>query len=83
VPDLVVDASIALAWGMPDEYSSYAIAALAAVEQNIMYVPDLWAYEVANVWSLPPAGSGSRKLTCKHSPPRSHVCVCAFRAPKR
>jgi predicted nucleic acid-binding protein len=48
VPDLVVDASIALAWGTPDESSSYAIAALAAVEQSIMYVPDLWAYEVAN-----------------------------------
>jgi predicted nucleic acid-binding protein len=48
VPDLVIDASLALAWGMPDESSSYAIAALAAVEPSIMYVPDLWAYEVAN-----------------------------------
>jgi predicted nucleic acid-binding protein len=28
--------------------SSYAIAALAAVEQGIMHVPALWAYEVAN-----------------------------------
>jgi predicted nucleic acid-binding protein len=28
--------------------SSYAVAALAAVEQGIMHVPALWAYEVAN-----------------------------------
>jgi predicted nucleic acid-binding protein len=46
--DLVVDASIALAWGLPDESSPYAVSALAAIEEGIVHVPDLWAYEVAN-----------------------------------
>ena|ERR1700761_7113963 len=46
--DLVVDASNVLAWGLPDESSSYAVTVLAAVEHGIMHVPDLWAYEVAN-----------------------------------
>jgi predicted nucleic acid-binding protein len=48
VPDLVIDASIALAWALPDESSAYAMTALAAVEQSTIYVPTLWAYEVAN-----------------------------------
>jgi predicted nucleic acid-binding protein len=48
VPDLVIDASIALAWFLPDESSAYALTALAAVEQSTIHVPDLWAYEVAN-----------------------------------
>jgi predicted nucleic acid-binding protein len=48
VPDLVIDASIALAWALPDESSAYAITALAAVEHSVIFVPDLWAYEVAN-----------------------------------
>jgi hypothetical protein len=41
MPDLVVDASIALAWGLPDESSSYAVTVLEAVEQH---VPALWAW---------------------------------------
>jgi predicted nucleic acid-binding protein len=45
MPDLVVDASTALAWGLPDESSSYAVA---AVERGVMHVPALWACEVAN-----------------------------------
>ena len=45
---LVVDASIALAWALPDESSAYADAALAAVERDGLRVPDLWAREVAN-----------------------------------
>ena len=45
---LVVDASIALAWGLPDESSAYADAVLAVVERDGLRVPDLWARELAN-----------------------------------
>lgn len=45
---LVVDASIALSWGLPDESSDYADAALAAIEQHIIRVPEIWPREVAN-----------------------------------
>jgi predicted nucleic acid-binding protein len=45
---LVVDASIALAWGLPDESSAYADAVLAVVERDGLRVPDLWAGEIAN-----------------------------------
>jgi len=45
---LVVDASIALAWALPDESSTYADAVLAVVERDGMRVPSLWAREVAN-----------------------------------
>jgi predicted nucleic acid-binding protein len=45
---LVVDASVALAWALPDESSVYADAALAVAEAEGLRVPDLWAREVAN-----------------------------------
>jgi predicted nucleic acid-binding protein len=45
---LVIDASVALAWALPDEASIYAEAALAAVEKGTVYVPELWPYEIAN-----------------------------------
>jgi predicted nucleic acid-binding protein len=45
---LVVDASIALAWALPDESSAYADVVLAAVEREGMRVPELWAREIAN-----------------------------------
>ena len=45
---LVVDASIALAWALPDESSTYADAVLAVVERDGLRVPTLWAREVAN-----------------------------------
>jgi predicted nucleic acid-binding protein len=45
---LVVDASIALAWGLPDESSAYADAVLAVVEREGLRVPDLWPREIAN-----------------------------------
>jgi predicted nucleic acid-binding protein len=48
MPGLVVDASIALAWALPDESSSYADAALAVVETEGLRVPEIWAREVAN-----------------------------------
>ena len=45
---LVVDASVALAWALPDESSLYAEAVLVAAEADGLRVPDLWAREVAN-----------------------------------
>jgi predicted nucleic acid-binding protein len=45
---LVVDASVALAWALPDESSTYADAVLAVVEQEGLRVPELWAREIAN-----------------------------------
>jgi predicted nucleic acid-binding protein len=43
---LVVDASVALAWALPDESSAYADAVLAVVERD--GVPELWSREIAN-----------------------------------
>lgn len=45
---IVVDASVALAWALPDEISAYADAVLAALETDGKRVPDLWPHEVAN-----------------------------------
>jgi len=45
---IVVDASVALAWALPDEISAYADAVLAAAESEGVRVPDLWPREVAN-----------------------------------
>jgi predicted nucleic acid-binding protein len=45
---LVVDASVALAWGLPDESSAYADTILAVVEREGLRVPELWAREIAN-----------------------------------
>jgi predicted nucleic acid-binding protein len=45
---LVVDASVALAWALPDESSTYADAVLTVVERDGLRVPELWAREIAN-----------------------------------
>ncbi len=45
---LVVDASVALAWALPDESSAYAEAVLSVVEREGLRVPVLWAREIAN-----------------------------------
>lgn len=45
---VVVDASLALAWGFPDEASDYADAVLAALDKKTISVPALWPAEVAN-----------------------------------
>lgn len=45
---VVVDASVALAWALPDESSRYADAVLAVVEREGLRVPELWAREIAN-----------------------------------
>jgi predicted nucleic acid-binding protein len=45
---LVVDASVALSWALPDENSAYADDVLAEVEREGLRVPELWAREIAN-----------------------------------
>ena len=45
---LVVDASVALAWALPDESSAYADAVLSVVEREGLRVLELWAREIAN-----------------------------------
>ena len=45
---IIVDASVALAWALPDELSPYADAVLARVESEGLQVPELWPREIAN-----------------------------------
>jgi len=47
--DWVLDASIALAWALPDEASDQADRFLSRVTaKDVLWVPSLWWYEVAN-----------------------------------
>ena len=46
--DVVVDASVALAWCFPDEASEYADAVLMALEGRAVLVPAVWPLEVTN-----------------------------------
>jgi predicted nucleic acid-binding protein len=46
--EIVVDASVALAWCFPDEASEYADWVLVALEGRTVIVPAVWALEVAN-----------------------------------
>jgi predicted nucleic acid-binding protein len=45
---LVVDASVAPAWALPDESSAYADDVLTVAERDGLRVPELWAREIAN-----------------------------------
>jgi predicted nucleic acid-binding protein len=45
---VVVDASIALAWCFPDETSDYADAVLVSLEGKTLLVPSIWSLEIAN-----------------------------------
>jgi predicted nucleic acid-binding protein len=46
--EVVVDASVALAWCFPDEASTYADAVLVALEGHTILVPAVWGLEIAN-----------------------------------
>lgn len=46
--EIVIDASVALAWCFPDERSVYAERVLEALEGHVVLVPAIWALEVAN-----------------------------------
>jgi predicted nucleic acid-binding protein len=46
--EVVMDASVALAWCFPDEASDYADEVLVAAEGHSIVVPALWPIEVTN-----------------------------------
>ena len=48
---IVVDASITLAWSIPQEQDALALKALGYVEHTGAVAPVLWRYEVANLLS--------------------------------
>lgn len=45
---LVLDASLAMSWALPDEASTYSDAVLAKVAASGALVPGLWPHEMAN-----------------------------------
>ncbi len=48
---IVIDASVTLAWSLPDEKDSKAARVLELVERGGALAPTLWSYEIANVLS--------------------------------
>ena len=44
----VIDSSMALAWGLPDETSPKAEQFLGDLADDTLWVPALWWYEIAN-----------------------------------
>jgi predicted nucleic acid-binding protein len=57
--EVVIDASVALAWCFPDEASDYADGVLVALEGQAMLVPAVWGLEIANAIL---AGERSKRL---------------------
>lgn len=47
-PAMVLDASLALSWALPDEASAYSDAILKTVALSGALVPGLWPHEMAN-----------------------------------
>jgi predicted nucleic acid-binding protein len=45
---LIVDASVTLAWALPDEHSAYADAALQHLTRHGAHVPEIWVLEILN-----------------------------------
>jgi predicted nucleic acid-binding protein len=66
----VVDASVALAWGFPDEGNEYADAVLLTLEHETMLVPPLFALEVANGLVV-----GERRKRLRHAEIRRFVAL--------
>lgn len=48
VNEIVIDASLALAWCFPDEASDYADGVLVALKDRTAIVPAIWSVEIAN-----------------------------------
>lgn len=46
---LIIDASVAIAWAVPDKTNSYADAAMEAGISEGIVVPSLWFLEVGNI----------------------------------
>ncbi len=45
---VVIDASVALAWAFPDKGNEYAERVLATLQGRTIFVPAVWALEIAN-----------------------------------
>lgn len=65
-----MDASVALAWGFPDEGNEYADAVLLTLEHETMLVPPLFALEVANGLVV-----GERRKRLRHAEIRRFVAL--------
>lgn len=52
MPSIVLDSSVAMAWSLGDEDSSFAERAVRAAFDAVAHVPTLWLYEVQNVLAL-------------------------------
>jgi len=65
---IVIDASVALAWCFPDEASDYADSVLLAVENQTVFVPAIWAVEIANALLV-----GERRKRIRQSEVRSFI----------
>ena len=51
--EAVLDASVALAWTLPDEGSARAERFLARISpESVLWVPALWWYEIANALTM-------------------------------
>lgn len=50
--ELVIDASVTLAWFFEDEVSRYSDRALDIAEQGHAIAPSLWSLEIANAFAL-------------------------------
>lgn len=48
IREFVLDASLTLAWALPDEASDYSNSILKQVVSGKAWVPDLWPHEIAN-----------------------------------
>ena len=46
--EVVLDASLALAWALPDEASGYTDAILKNIASGKAWVPGIWPHEIAN-----------------------------------
>jgi len=49
---IVLDCSLALAWGLPDETSTRADRFLARASEDVFWVPALWWYEMTNALTM-------------------------------
>ncbi|MEK7751962.1 MAG: type II toxin-antitoxin system VapC family toxin, partial [Acidobacteriota bacterium] len=64
--EVVIDASVALAWCFPDEASDYADGVLVALEGQAILVPAVWALEIANAILVGERSKRLRQLEIRH-----------------
>jgi predicted nucleic acid-binding protein len=60
--EIVIAASIVLAWCFPDETSDYAESVLVSLERKTILAPPVWGLEIANAIMV-----GERRKRLQHS----------------